>query len=80
MQRMRGAMYVEVWVPKEIRHPYPIVFIAGRRRPDRTSRCCRRRTGGPGWAYDFLNQGYTVYMMDYPGQGRRPTFPASTAI
>src|SRR5712692_10280925 len=24
---MRGAMYVEVWVPKEIRYKYPIVFI-----------------------------------------------------
>src|SRR6202158_233113 len=24
---MRGAMYVEVWVPKQIRYKYPIVFI-----------------------------------------------------
>src|SRR5712671_3176907 len=26
---MDGAMYVEVWVPKTIRHPYPMVFISG---------------------------------------------------
>src|ERR1700733_14524917 len=51
-QIMRGAMYVEVWVPKKIRHPYPIVFmqagggqtnIALLQTPD----------GRPGWAYDF---------------------------
>jgi hypothetical protein len=26
-ETMHGAMYVEVWVPKNIRHAYPIVFI-----------------------------------------------------
>jgi pimeloyl-ACP methyl ester carboxylesterase len=31
--------------------------------------------GRPGWAYDFVNQGYTVYMMDYPGQGRSAFIP-----
>jgi len=31
--------------------------------------------GRPGWAYDFVNQGYTVYMMDYPGQGRSANIP-----
>src|SRR5881296_4496912 len=30
-EHMRGAMYVEVWVPKEIRYKYPIVFVARRR-------------------------------------------------
>src|SRR5437870_9018140 len=28
-ETMHGAMYVEVWVPRNIRHPYPIVFITG---------------------------------------------------
>src|ERR1700686_3605891 len=73
-QNMRGAMYVEVWVPKKIRHPYPIVFmqagggqtnIALLQTPD----------GRPGWAYDFVNQGYTVYMMDFPGRGRAGYVP-----
>jgi len=31
--------------------------------------------GRPGWAYDFVNQGYTVYMMDYPGNGRSTYIP-----
>jgi hypothetical protein len=26
-ERMRGAMYVDVWVPKKIKHPYPILFV-----------------------------------------------------
>jgi len=68
-ETMDGAMYVEVWVPKNIRHPYPVVFATGgggqgsynlKQTPD----------GRPGWAYDFVRQGYTVYMMDFPGQGR----------
>ena len=28
-ETMHGAMYVETWVPKNIRHPYPVVFITG---------------------------------------------------
>jgi len=28
-ETMDGAMYVEVWVPKNIRHQFPIVFITG---------------------------------------------------
>src|SRR5690348_15592239 len=28
-ETMDGAMYVEVWVPKDIRHPYPMVFVTG---------------------------------------------------
>lgn len=73
-QRMRGAMYVEVWVPKKIRHPYPILFaqagggqtsIALLQTPD----------GRPGWAYDFVNAGYTIYMMDFPGRGRSAFIP-----
>src|SRR5260370_19412333 len=61
-QRMRGAMFVEVWVPKKIRHPYPILFVqAGGgqttigllQTPD-----CR-----PGWTYNFVNPGHTISIM-----------------
>jgi pimeloyl-ACP methyl ester carboxylesterase len=71
---MRGAMYVEVWIPKKVKHPYPVLFmqagggqtnIALLQTPD----------GRPGWAYDFVNQGYTVYMMDFPGRGRAGFVP-----
>ena len=26
---MGGSAYVEVWVPKQIRHPYPIIYLHG---------------------------------------------------
>ena len=44
---MGGAMYVEVMVPKQIRSPYPIVFIHGAG-ADRRRRGCRRPTAGRG--------------------------------
>src|SRR5262245_3789865 len=28
-ESMVGQMYVEVWAPREVRHPYPIVFFHG---------------------------------------------------
>ena len=73
-QRMRGAMYVEVWVPKKIRHPYPVLFIqAG---GGQTSiGLLQTPDGRPGWAYNFVNEGYAVYMMDFPGRGRSAFIP-----
>jgi pimeloyl-ACP methyl ester carboxylesterase len=70
---MRGAMYVDVWVPKQIRKPYPIVFFHGngqtgvdwQQTPD----------GRPGWAYYLLEQGYVLYMVDYPARGRSAYVP-----
>jgi pimeloyl-ACP methyl ester carboxylesterase len=73
-ETMDGAMYVEVWVPKNIRHPYPVVFITGGGGQGAYS-LLQTPDGRPGWAYDFVNQGYTIYMMDYPGQGRSAYFP-----
>ncbi|HKC71401.1 MAG TPA: hypothetical protein VKB60_07245 [Terriglobales bacterium] len=72
--RMRGAMYVDVWVPKKIRHPYPILFVqAG---GGQTSIALLQTPDGrPGWAYDFVNQGYTIYMMDFPARGRAAFIP-----
>jgi len=73
-ETMDGAMYVEVWVPKDIKHPYPIVFVTGGGGQGAYS-LMQTPDGRPGWAYDFVNQGYTVYMMDYPGTGRSPYVP-----
>ncbi len=72
--RMRGAMYVEVWVPKKILHPYPIVFVqAG---GGQTSIALLQTPDGrPGWAYNFVNAGYTIYMMDFPARGRAAFIP-----
>jgi pimeloyl-ACP methyl ester carboxylesterase len=65
---MDGAEYVEVMVPKNIRHPYPIVFFhgAGQTGTD----WLQTPDGRAGWAYFFIKQGYTVYMVDYPARGR----------
>jgi pimeloyl-ACP methyl ester carboxylesterase len=71
---MDGSMYVEVWVPKDIRHPYPVVFVTGGGGQGPYS-LIQTPDGRPGWAYDFVNQGYTVYMMDYPGTGRSAYVP-----
>jgi pimeloyl-ACP methyl ester carboxylesterase len=73
-ETMDGAMYVETWVPKNIRHPYPIVFIV-ESVGQGAYEVMQTPDGRPGWAYDFVNQGYTVYMMDYPFRGRSPYIP-----
>jgi len=70
---MRGAMYTEVWVPRQIRHAEPIVFFHGngqtgvdwQQTPD----------GRPGWAYYLVQQGYVLYMVDYPARGRSAYVP-----
>lgn len=73
-ETMDGAMYVEVWVPKNIRHQYPVVLMTGGGGQGAYS-LIETPDGRPGWAYDFVRQGYTVYMMDYPGQGRSAFIP-----
>lgn len=70
---MGGAMYVEVMVPKQIKSPYPVVFLHGAGQtgvdwlltPD----------GRPGWAYNFLEMGYVVYLQDFPARGRSQYVP-----
>jgi hypothetical protein len=74
-QIMRGAMYTEVWVPKQIRRANPIVIFHGngqtgvdwQQTPD----------GRAGWAYYLVDQGYVVYMVDYPARGRSAYVPVN---
>ena len=69
-EQMDGAMYVEVWVPKQIRQPYPIVMFHGN---GQTGAVWQQTPDGrPGWAYYLIDQGYVVYMVDYPARGRSP--------
>src|SRR5207245_4547595 len=70
---MGGAMYVEVMVPKQIRSPYPVVFFhgAGQTGVD----WLQTPDGRPGWAYNFLDMGYVVYLEDYPARGRSQYVP-----
>jgi len=68
-----GAMYVEVMVPKQIRSPYPVVFLhgAGQTGVD----WLQTPDGRPGWAYNFLDMGYVVYLQDFPTRGRSQYVP-----
>src|SRR5437879_7573222 len=72
-ETMGGDGYVEVWVPKQIKHPYPIVYIhgAGQTATD----WLQTPDGRPGWAYYFAKQGYVQYMVDSPARGRSPYVP-----
>jgi pimeloyl-ACP methyl ester carboxylesterase len=66
-------MYVESFVPAQVRHPYPMVLVHGgggqgldwMGTPD----------GRRGWAQILVEEGYTVYVVDRPGHGRSPYHP-----
>ena len=70
---MGGAMYVEVMVPRQVRSPYPIVFLhgAGQTGVD----WLQTPDGRPGWAYNFLEMGFVVYLQDFPARGRSQYVP-----
>src|SRR5215510_12817546 len=72
-QQMVGSMYVEVWVPKQIRQQYPIVMFHGNGQTGSVFQ--QTPDGRPGWAYYLIDQGYVVYMVDYPARGRSPYVP-----
>ena len=63
-----GQMYVEMRIPANQTHPYPIVFVHG------GTRSGTNWTGTPdgreGWAQYFVRRGYAVYVVDQPGRGR----------
>jgi pimeloyl-ACP methyl ester carboxylesterase len=66
-------MYVESFVPAQVRHPYPLVLVHGgggqgldwMGTPD----------GRRGWTQILLEEGYKVYVVDRPGHGRSPFHP-----
>src|ERR1700733_3799378 len=66
-------MYVEHWIPREVRHPYSVVLIHGG--GGQGSGWSAPPAGRRGWATLLLEQGYKVYVLDRPGQGRNPYHP-----
>jgi pimeloyl-ACP methyl ester carboxylesterase len=66
-------MYVEHWIPAQVRHPYPVVLIHGGY--GQGSDWISTPDGRRGWATLLLEQGYKVYVVDRPGQGRNPYHP-----
>jgi pimeloyl-ACP methyl ester carboxylesterase len=65
---MIGQMYVEMWAPREVRQPYPIVFFHGASSTGTT--WMQTPDGRRGWAHYFVDQGYIVYITDQPARGR----------
>ncbi len=65
---MERQMYVEFRKPERPTRPYPIVMIHG------AAQTGTNFTGTPdgrkGWADYFVEQGYTVYVVDQPARGR----------
>src|SRR3970282_722985 len=70
---MRGAMYMDVWVPRQVRSPYPVILfhangqtgVQWQQTPD----------GRPGWAYRLREAGDVVYTVDYRARGRSAYVP-----
>jgi pimeloyl-ACP methyl ester carboxylesterase len=64
---------VEVLTPRQLRAPYPVIFV-----PGGTSQGLDwlvTPDGRRGWALLFVEQGFRVYVVDRPGQGRPPYVP-----
>jgi pimeloyl-ACP methyl ester carboxylesterase len=66
-------MYVEHWIPSQVKHPYPVVLVHGGY--GQGSDWIATPDGRRGWATLLLEQGYKVYVIDRPGQGRGPYHP-----
>jgi pimeloyl-ACP methyl ester carboxylesterase len=63
-----GQMYVWYQIPKHSRRPYPVVLVHGGGQTG--TNFLQTPDGRPGWAEFFLQQGYTVYVIDWPGHGK----------
>jgi pimeloyl-ACP methyl ester carboxylesterase len=68
-----GQMFVERWIPSQVRFPYSVVLIHGGY--GQGSDWLSTPNGRRGWVSAFLEQGYRVYVLDRPGQGRNPYQP-----
>lgn len=65
---MKGQMYTEVYVPKEVKQEIPLVLIHG---AWQTGTCWMGTPDGrEGWLEYFLKRGYIVYIIDQPCRGR----------
>jgi len=63
-------MFVEYFVPAEVRHERPLLFVHGG--GGQSIAFLGTGDGKPGWLHHALGRGYTVYLVDRPGYGRNP--------
>ena len=66
-------MYVEYWIPAQVRYPYPIVLVHGG--GGQGTDWMGTPDGRPGWVTYLLQAGFQVYVIDRPGHGRSPFHP-----
>lgn len=69
-----GQMYVEVYVPKNITRPYPLIFFHGAGQTNLN--WLSTPDGREGWADYFLRRGFVVYLAEQPARGRSAYHPA----
>lgn len=67
-QVMHGQMHVEMLVPDDIRHPWPLVFIHGAAQTG--TGWITTPDGRHGWAPWFAERGWKVCVIDQPARGR----------
>jgi pimeloyl-ACP methyl ester carboxylesterase len=66
-------MYVEYWIPAQVRHPYAMVLVHGG--GGQGTDWMGTPDGRPGWVTFLLQAGFRVYVVDRPGHGRSPFHP-----
>jgi pimeloyl-ACP methyl ester carboxylesterase len=72
-----GQMFVQYFIPAQVRKPYPIVLVHGGGGQSTHFMGIGRR---PGWLHFFVQEGYRVYVVDRPGFGRAPYHPDSLGL
>ena len=65
---MTGQMYVESFIPEQVNHPLPLVFIHGFAQT--AMNWMTTPDGRPGWAEWFASRGWRLYIIDRPACGR----------
>jgi pimeloyl-ACP methyl ester carboxylesterase len=70
---LRAQMYVEYWIPQDLRHPWPIVMVHGG--GGQGLDFLGTADGREGWVHWFVRRGHAVYVVDRPGHGRSPFHP-----
>ncbi len=72
-QGMHGQMYVEVFVPRKVTQPYPLVMYHGAAQTG--TNWLGTPDGRKGWMHYFVEKGYIVYVVDQPARGRSNYLP-----